>query len=304
MVKKIKRTINKKPPIIENKLYPADTEQARYLRSLCAQVGNLPLAFGHKIYKTTLEKIRGYIKSDDVQGLVLGFHAKAIDQLIGVRMLANAGLISPSIGLIRGLFEAHVYQKYILKEDTENRANAYREYCSLERERVAKQLQEKGDTSEPTMRILKHAEQRPKDKSETVMCYKGIQKLAKEMDLEKLYVSLYCAACEVTHAKDIDSYNPIIQYILINQPLIEEPCFLTSSSYSICAASDVFAIMFFAEFVPWCHFGNTAEYFDIPIDKVEKESIDAARIATSSGRTRLTSSFAEIIKEYPELFFR
>ncbi len=114
------------PEFLEDRLYEADSEQARSLLSLCGKAGGRAVAFGEKVFEAGRERLKNHpLKLDDIRGFVLGFHAKGLDQLIAIKGLAKMGSLGPAIGQCRVFFEAFLSIGYILKEDTEKRIRAY-----------------------------------------------------------------------------------------------------------------------------------------------------------------------------------
>ena len=292
----------KSPFELENKVYGADAVETKAVMRWCSTATIGPLGFGIELFRDCMHSLHNQsMDPNDSRGLILGFHAKGIEQILAIRALADSGSIGAVFGQVRTLFETHLYQAYILEDDTETRIKDYRLSCARETATWAKRMIALGDSSATMSQIantLGDISQRLGGKK--AWTGKTIEQLAGDLGMGKLYVSVYRAACGNTHATDIDpSYNPIRIQLIQSRAIQTQPLFV--SNYGLFSATDATALVFYLHFVPYVFFGNTASYLNVTLGQEKEAIFKVCRAVLSDTRITITSSIDDIKKAYPEL---
>jgi Family of unknown function (DUF5677)/SEC-C motif len=281
-------------PRFENKLYEQDSEQARYLLDLCAVATREPLKFGDRIFREVVATryAQGTTDYEEPEGLIIGFHLKAVDVLVSIASLAQAGCLGPVMAATRTFFELFVYQSYLLKEDTPNRVRAYREHYGQQVAFFESEVSRRNNVNTDTSSSVR----RPRQS----WTGKNLHDLATELGMSKLYVAIYRGGSHIVHSTDIDSYNPIFLQLIRQEivPLREPHIAANNGLY---AAADVISIVRFNMTIPWCMFANTGEYFNLEIPQDARERVSYGRATASDSTTALTTSFSTLQDAFPEL---
>lgn len=293
--------LNSPQPKFERALYVASSDQARFLKRMCATAGRVALGFGQRTWSAALQKLSGSeVPAGDARGLVLGFHGKALEELGGVRALTAAACISGAMGSVRVLFEILVYQGYVLKEDTEKRVLSYRDAGMAEALKINRQLIVKGTSGDWIGSLVEGAcellpdgaERRPRHWASA-----NVEELASQLGVGHLYAALYRLSSGVLHARDADAYNPIMMSARLHHHEPEQPYFVTR--YGVLSAQDAFALSFFADFVPLWIFAKTAEYFTVDLSEPDRE---LASIALQVLKRSRLGSLEDLQEHFPEIF--
>lgn len=282
-------------PRFENKLYEQDSEQARYLLDLCAVATEAPLKFGDQVFREVVAAryAKGTIDYEEPEGLIIGFHLKALDVLLSIATLAQAGGLGPAMALVRTFFELFVYQSYLLREDTPNRVRAYREHYGQEVAFFESEVLRRNNINTDASGSAK----RPKQS----WTGKNLHDLATQLGMSNLYVAMYRSGSQIVHSTDVENYNPIILQVVRQEIVpLREPHIAANNGFY--AAADVMSITSFNMTVPWCMFANTAEYFNLQIPPAARQRVSHGRAAVSDSTTILTTSFTKLQDAFPELF--
>ena len=282
------------PPCFENKLYEQNSEQARYLLDLCAVATQKPLKFGDRIFREVVATryAKGTTDYEEPEGLIIGLHLKALDVLLSIGALAQAGCLGPAMAAVRTFFELFIYQSYLLKEDTPNRVRAYREHYGQQAAFFENEVSRRNNANTDTSSAVR----RPRQS----WTGKNLHDLATEFGMSKLYVAIYRGGSHIVHSTDIDSYNPLFLQ-LVRQKIVplREPHIAANNG--LYGAADVISIVRFNMTIPWCMFANTSEYFNLEIPHDARECVSHARASASDSATALTTSFSTLQDAFPEL---
>ena len=296
-----KQVIMKSPFQFEKKLFDSDTAETKAVLEWCFAATLGPLDFGLKTYSASMHSLQGQrLNPDDSRGLILGFHAKAIDQVIAIGALVDSGSIGPAVGQLRTLFEMYLYQAYILESDTETRITNYKLSFLRDNATWAKRMVAYGDNSAKmhafASTVLDKSQSLPRNRSWTG---KTIEQLATDLGIGKLYLAIYRTACAATHSMDILScYNPIFHQVW-NQAIHNEPLFI--SNFGVFSASDAAGLVFYMHFLPYALFANTTSFLNISLDQNEDAFVKACRAVLSDQNLSVTSSMDEIMQAHREL---
>lgn len=291
-------------PHFERRLYGANSEQARFLIRMCAEGGSMALPFGREVLEGALVVLKAQpVQVLDIRGLVLGFHAKAVDLLVGARAVTRVGSLGSAMLAVRSLFETYVRQTYLLQADPEQRGKAYRKAdveraTKAARERVLEVGPAGGDEMETLFDFVRAKDALGPPSSGGEWAAKSIAELAGKIGLESMYATLYRQASYVAHAGDADWYNPVIAWSMVQEPArLQQPWFATG--YGLWSVGDALALASFLDVLPYCLFGNTADFFQLQLSEQTHEVLILLRQMLHekdiSALKDLRSSFPDIV---------
>lgn len=288
-------------PSFERRLYQADTPQARFLRQVCAEAGSLALPFGLKVFEGALSSLKGTpLDHRDPRGLLLGLHAKTLDELIGLRAALGMGSLGPAMVGARVIFETYLQHRHLLRGDLDHKVSEYRLTGVDEAIKDAREKVLAGVPTGRDMEILFQLgrartilEQNAQLKAERA----SVLATAERVGLGRMYASLYRMASGIAHAADGDLYNPVIAASLANDFPWEQPYFLTG--FGLWSVGDVIALASFVDVVPTCLFGSTAKLFNVQLDTTKAKLVELFQ--TVIDRDDL-GGINDLRTAFPELF--
>jgi hypothetical protein len=271
---------------------------------VCAEGGSLAVPIGVRILRASIRSLDNQpVSTDDLRGLILGFHAKALEELIAMRAALREGSLGSAIAGIRVLFEIFVNQAYILQGDSEEKARAYRrgslEHSIKDARGRALSGDEYGQYRELLHTFIKLREPDTVD-AKINWAGKSVLQMAQDIGLKHIYVSLYRSASWMVHARDADSYNPLSIFVLKEFPSeqpFEQPYFLTE--YSLWSARDAIVIGSYLDTIPICLFGNTADFLNIKMTETERSVVE---IQSRSIRQDEDEALKDLRESLPEIF--
>jgi hypothetical protein len=256
-------------PQFERKLYADDSPELRFVKRICSIAGTLALEIGHRVEREAIKAVRGeWVDLNDVRGLMIGFHFKAIDQVLGGRAALSKGALGVALASCRVLFETLVLQSYLLRTDTVSRVAEYRARGVAESLKDARGRILGGDSSEDAMiRLFRLAAAHAGSQAQQ-MRRRSLEELAREVGLANLYVYLYRMVSQILHSRDADTYNPLMFVSMAYANRFEEPSFKTD--YTYWPLSDILGVAGFLDAAPLAIAHNTASFLGLPMDDGEK----------------------------------
>ncbi|MDT8067945.1 MAG: SEC-C domain-containing protein [Terriglobia bacterium] len=296
----VERVMLKSPFELEKRIYGTLAPETKAVLKWCSEAAVMPLRFGIKIFHDGMASMdKQEVDPWDPRGVVLGFHAKGIDQLFAIRALIEAGSVGPAIGQVRTFFETYLYQAHILEKDTETRVKSYRAFYKKEDATWTNRMVALGDKRiAHVANVL--AEESKQLGGNRAWTGKTLEKLASDFGVGKLYVTIYRAACAATHATDVETcYNPFLIQFIKEHGIHNQATFV--SNYGLFSSTDVAGFWSYLQLIPYVFFGNTASFLNLKLSQEEEALVKNCRTSLSDQRTTISSSIDELAKAYPGL---